>query len=415
MTKSMYQTEHNIDSSRYSRLEIDPYIENTSTYLGLNSADVYLVRERSTGRSYAVKTLPLRQEAGLPCLNEIDILTRLRHPFILHARDILRPGQGVPDDCIGLVLPLGKWTLDNVIEKNLLSSSQHVDILWKLSCGLVFLHQQGILHLDLRPDHIILRGCQDQLRPLIADFSCARYGKYLELNQLYTNLNYRPPELFFAELYNQPFIYSEKTDVWSLGVIFLEMLTGERKDLLPHIAQLQSPEQRLVFLQNQLPSEYHDAVDLLFRMLDPDPETRLDSRDLLASGFFMTRLDRPFLNGKTKESTSIDKTNLKLEFLEEAIIILSERLDDFSTAAWQGALNLYSKLGVDNPSLFWVTLFICYKLYDDPEDSYPELFILYSQLPHDLFLDLEMEIILLQDGCLASQVDLDDYYPLCNL
>ncbi len=408
MTKSMYQQEQN----RYDRSENNTSTEKISTYLGLSQADVYLVRERSTGRSYAIKTLPLRQEAGLPCLNEIDILTRLRHPSLLHAREILRPGQGVADNCIGLVLPLGKWTLNNIIETKILSSQQRVDILWKLSCGLVFLHQQGILHLDLRPDHIILRGCQDKLRPLIADFSCTRFGNYLVLDQLYTSLNYRPPELFFAELYNQPFVYSEKTDVWSLGIIFLEMLTGERKDILPHIAELQSPEKRLVFLQKQLPSEYYDATDLLFRMLDPDPETRLDSRDLLASGFFTTRLNRPLLRGNCKEE-SRKATNLSHDFLEETIGLLAERFDDFSTAAWQGALNLYSKLGVDDPSIFWVTLFINYKLYDDPDDSYPEFFILYSQLPRDLFLDLEMEIILLQGGCLGCQVE--DYCPLSQI
>lgn len=368
------------------------------------SSDVYLVKEVSSGRSYAVKTIPLHPEVGLLHLNEIDILTRLHHPNLLRARDILKMSQ----DDISLILPLGKWTLESAINQQLLSSKE-VELMWKLSCGLTFLHEQGILHLNLRPDHIILRGNQEKLRPFIADFSYAHHGKYLILDQLYTSLNYCPPELLLAEIENQnlenkpkSYIYSTKTDIWSLGVIFLEILTGKRAEIFYRGLISQSPETRLIFLQNQLPIQYQDAVDLLFRMLDPDPETRLDSSDLLTSGFFITRVNQPIPRGHVEVKDTGDIPYLDPNLLDEIEDLLDEYIPDFSQAAWQGAFNLYTKIGVDDISIFWVALFISYKLYDYPKDVYLEFFVSNSQLSRDTFLDLEIEVVLEQRGCLAS-------------
>jgi len=393
------------------RLQSDRY-----TYVEPSSDNVFLVRDIVKQRSYAVKIIPIHEETGLSGLKEIDILRRFRHPSLLHARDILRSGQIIPRNCIGLVLPLGKWTLDNAIEKQLLTPSQCVDIMWKLSCGLAFLHQHNVLHLNLGPNHIILRGDQDKLLPLIADFSCVRYGQTLKTDQLYTSFNYRPPELFAVEATTKSFIYSRKTDVWSLGVIFLEMLTFRRQEnLSTHFDLFRLPEQRLSFLRKHIPFYYYDAVDLLFRMLDPDPETRLDSQDLLTSSFFTARINYPVLHGEVKPSPMEIPSYQSFDgnFLNEVASLLAIRFKDFSKAAWQGALNIYSRIGVNDLSLFWVALFIGYKLYDDPKNPCLEFFVRYSKLSHKEFLEFEREIIFSLGGSLSS--DVDEFIPLSQL
>lgn len=366
----------------------------------MHLGDVSLIQKAESGRTYALKKVPIQKDVGVTSLNEIDVLTRLSHPSLIHARDVLPPGQeDVPEGCIGLVLPLGKWTLESAINQQLLSLTECVEIMWKLSSALAFLHQQSLLHLDLRPDHIILRGAPGKLRPLIADFSCVHYGKQLSLARLYTSSNYCPPELLKSK---QEYIYTTKTDVWSLGIIFLEMLTGKiKEEPLPEIGV---PEQRLSFLQKQLPVHYQDAVDLLFRMIDPDPETRIDSSDLLTSGFFITRLDHPAIKGEVVETVSTEESYVNEDFLKETFAQITEHIADFSTTAWLGAFNIYSRMSLDDERVFLVALFISYKLYDDPTDVHLDFFVSCSQLARDVFIDVEKGIILDLGGCIGYHV-----------
>ncbi|WVZ50113.1 LOW QUALITY PROTEIN: hypothetical protein U9M48_001400 [Paspalum notatum var. saurae] len=92
--------------------------------------------------------------------------------------------------------------------------------------GLEYLHERGarrIVHRDIKPANILL---MDNYEPLICDFGLARWLPakltHLQVTVFEGTFGYVPPE------YTTHGVFSEKTDVFSLGVVLLELLTGRR-------------------------------------------------------------------------------------------------------------------------------------------------------------------------------------------
>ncbi|MBV9959760.1 MAG: DUF4268 domain-containing protein [Acidobacteria bacterium] len=82
--------------------------------------------------------------------------------------------------------------------------------------GLEHLHARGIIHRDLKPDNILLQ----RHTPRLADFGIARILKTTSQSTIATGTpNYMPPEAFDGKR-------SEQTDIWSVGVIFYQLLSG---------------------------------------------------------------------------------------------------------------------------------------------------------------------------------------------
>jgi serine/threonine protein kinase len=357
--------------------------------MSLLEQNIHLIRDGSSGQGYALKVYTSHPEKGITSLNEIDILCRLKHPNLLQARDII-PGER----SVALILPLGKWTLHSAIGGSILEPQCYVDIMWKLGSAIFFLHQHNFLLLNLTPDHIILRG---NFTPLLADFTDAQSGEEVILDRSYISLNYRPPEHFID---TKSYLYSSKTNIWSLGIIYFELLTQSRafpgespEEIRSNLRPLLEPETRLLFIRSRLREPFLDAVDLLFRMLDPNPETRLDSNDLLSSSFFVTRIDNihPIASSKKTRKSSLDS----LEDYREIQVGLQEHL---SLIAWYDTLDLCSRLDIGEAD-FWVILFIYHKLRDNPRRYNLEYFLERSQLTREEFLEVERNILLYLRGC----------------
>ena len=102
------------------------------------------------------------------------------------------------------------------------SLQQTITIMKQLLEGVAFLHRHDIMHLDLKPDNIMFDE-QDDINTLkIIDFGVSHHVK--SLSGVYGTPEYRSPEMKFDVE------YTNKTDIFSLGVIFHELLKGR----LPH-------------------------------------------------------------------------------------------------------------------------------------------------------------------------------------
>jgi serine/threonine protein kinase len=151
-------------------------------------------------------------------LQEYEMIAELDHPNIVSIYDL-----GVSDDHAHIAMEyLPGGDLKQKIEKGILEKDA-VEYTRQIASALDNLHAVGILHRDLKPGNIMLR--EDASIALI-DFGLA---KRMRLEQEITGSG----EIFGTPYYMSPEQgrgkeVDERGDVYSLGVIFYEMLTGEK-------------------------------------------------------------------------------------------------------------------------------------------------------------------------------------------
>jgi len=187
-------------------------------------AAVYRVRNPDNSTS-VIKLLP-GELATDPILTkrfagEIQILTSLDHPKLIrvHRHGITSLGEPfyVMDDMAGG--DLGKV--------GILPPEQGLDLVAQVGEGLAHLHDQGLLHRDLKPSNILLNEDRTQIK--IADFGLAK-KRDLEISQMsLTRTGTQVGSLHFLapELYLGSGLESIQSDLYSLGVILYQVLTGK--------------------------------------------------------------------------------------------------------------------------------------------------------------------------------------------
>lgn len=264
-------------------------------------AKVYRVRT-SSGTLLAVKDIVSQTLHGVPDINEIDIMSRIKHPNLMTVDCLVLPGE---TDCplrgVGIVQPLATGSLLKLIQDVKLNLDQKVAIMYQLALGLSALHSNGILHLDIKLENALYQG--DPYHPLVklSDFGLSRYVSNLstgvETSRVLVTLSYRPPELLDRHQIGW-YRYTAMTDIWSLGILFLEILLNGAA-IFPiywstsdvDVPLLLSYERSLFSTPDYLQAvvEDKDALSLLIRMLDINPERRPTVQEVLRNDLFRRR------------------------------------------------------------------------------------------------------------------------------
>ncbi|KAK1612496.1 hypothetical protein QYE76_036169 [Lolium multiflorum] len=170
--------------------------------------------------------------------NEVDLLVTLKHPNIVRLIGYCYETQNVHMDhngkfifaektqCLLCLEYLPKGSLDRYIsdESSGLDWRTRYTIIKGICNGLQYLHEQiiPVIHLDLKPANILLT---DNMVPKVTDFGLSRLlDKQQTMHTSTTNgtLGYMPPE------YIQGGTITPMSDIFSLGVIILELVTGHR-------------------------------------------------------------------------------------------------------------------------------------------------------------------------------------------
>lgn len=188
-------------------------------------------KDLRTGKVVALKRLKLddsvNSRVGLPetGLREIQILKDSSHRNIVGLQEVV-VNDGAPEriDGVFLVLEFVEHDLKSILEDmpEPFMASEVKTLLRQLGEGVQYLHENWILHRDLKTSNLLLNN-RGQLK--IADFGMARYvgdPPPPKLTQLVVTLWYRAPELLLGTK-----TYDSKIDMWSVGCIFGELLTRE--------------------------------------------------------------------------------------------------------------------------------------------------------------------------------------------
>jgi ligand-binding sensor domain-containing protein len=186
--------------------------------------------------------------------HEVAALRSVEHPGVVRILDSWISPEGEP--CLAMPFLNGQ-TLRAALDEGPLSLPRAVDIIRQLGSALADVHGRGIVHRDLKPENLIL--AQDQV--IIIDFGTA--GLKSAENELAAttlmsgSFHYMAPERLTGH-------YSPASDVFSLGVIILEMLTGKRLAALNAMpsdpsfrAELESALQGNTELANLLAQAYN--------------------------------------------------------------------------------------------------------------------------------------------------------------
>ena len=177
--------------------------------------------------SYAIKKMPIIESDLLSTAStrEIAIMKRMDHPNILKLNDYIVEGVFVY-----LVTKfMEEGTLNTVMKDYPISEIIRKRMAYQILCGMAYMHSIDILHRDIKPDNILLewRGSEKDIdfNLKLADFGLARAltcVKETGKTALVITLWYRPPELLYGGKK-----YGKSSDMWSVGCVIYEILTGE--------------------------------------------------------------------------------------------------------------------------------------------------------------------------------------------
>ena len=182
--------------------------------------EVYLAEQRTLGRTVAIKVLSAGQppELNQRFLNEARLHAQLKHPQIVTLYDFL-DFDGRP--CIVMEMVPGESIEERIRRVGALPVSEAVFILQQLAGALAHVHGQGIIHRDIKSGNVKITP-SDQVKLL--DFGIAR-GRNLprmtQAGQFVGTLQYSSPEQLRGEEVDA------QSDVWAMGVLFYEMVTGQ--------------------------------------------------------------------------------------------------------------------------------------------------------------------------------------------
>ncbi|MFO1012015.1 MAG: serine/threonine-protein kinase [Planctomycetota bacterium] len=199
---------------------------------------VYRARHRQLDRLVALKILAPGTEDDARFeerfLREARALARLDHPGIVRVHDFGRAGSRW---FLAMEFVEGT-TLRALLREGRITASVALDIVPQLCDALQYAHDEGVVHRDIKPENVLVDA---QGRVKIADFGLAKLvgsaeaaGAHTRSDQVMGTPHYMAPEQATSSR-----DVDHRADIYSLGVVFYEMLTGE----LP-IGRFEAPSKR---------------------------------------------------------------------------------------------------------------------------------------------------------------------------
>ncbi|KAJ4971627.1 hypothetical protein NE237_004726 [Protea cynaroides] len=264
---------------------------------------VWHARHREHGTEVAIKEIVmdrLSQKLKESLLSEIDILRKINHPNIIRLHSIIKsPGR------IHLALEYCRGgDLSVFIQRHggRIPEATAKHFMQHLAAGLLILRENNLIHRDLKPQNLLLSTNDSHSVLKIADFGFARS---LQPRGLAETLCGSP--LYMAPEIMQFQKYDAKADLWSVGAILFQLVTGKTPftgnnqiQLLQNI--LKSNELRFPPDSTDLSS---DCIDLCQKLLRHNPVERLTFEEFFNHPFLSLNRPKDSLRNRITSNTGV--------------------------------------------------------------------------------------------------------------
>ncbi|MBN3297320.1 SPEG kinase, partial [Amia calva] len=261
-------------------------------------------RENATGKLFMAKIVPYEQESKQAVLQEYEILKSLHHDKIMALHEAYVTPRYlvlISESCAG------KELLYSLIDRFRYSEDDVVGYIVQMLQGLEYLHNRRILHLDMKPDNVIITYMNVVK---IIDFGSAQTFNPLFLKQLSRRLGtleYMSPEMVKGDVVGPP------ADIWGLGVVTYVMLSGRLPFLEADPLETETKILAAKFdLSKLYPNVSQSASLFLKKILCSYPWARPTIKDCFSNSW----LQDAYLMKLRRQTLTFTTTRLK-EFLVE--------------------------------------------------------------------------------------------------
>ncbi|MEX0322260.1 MAG: FG-GAP-like repeat-containing protein [Puniceicoccaceae bacterium] len=241
---------------------------------------VYKAHDHMLERTVALKFLPPAMGADSNAkerfIREAKVACEIDHPNIATVHEIGETEDGQ------MFIAMGYYqgeSLKQRIDQGSINTKESINLVRQLAAALSKIHENKIIHRDIKPGNLIVT---DDGTMKLLDFGLAKLSfesGYTQVGQMIGTVAYMSPEQARAEKID------ERTDIWALGVVFYEMLTGQRP-----FDGSDAPSTMHAILEKdpQLPPEFNDSIprpvqEILGLCLAKDPDKRYQSASDLIS------------------------------------------------------------------------------------------------------------------------------------
>jgi len=215
---------------------------------------VWKVVERKTKQTMALKKVfdAFHNDTDAQrTFREVMILQELDHPNMVKLLNVIKAENNKD---LYLVFEYVETDLHSVIRAGILEEIHKEFIIYQMLCALLYLHSAEIIHRDLKPSNILINSeckikladfglarsvlpCDDETAPIMTEYVATRW--------------YRAPEIVLGSTH-----YSKAVDMWSVGCILGELITG--KAIFPGKSTLNQIELILDLLGKPKPEDLED-------------------------------------------------------------------------------------------------------------------------------------------------------------
>ena len=284
---------------------------------------VFLIKSLETQKEYALKETIITKEKEVFLyftMNEINILSKLKNPFIISLKCAFKTQLNKDMEKLDIIMEyvdngdLNKLLIDNKYDEVYFEEKRILNWLFQVCLALIYLQKNDVIHRDIKPSNIFLMA-DDSIK--LGDFGISKkVSKSSDVKLFIGTPRYTSPEIINKK------DFSFKTDIWSLGVSFLELISlripflgyeNEEiyKNILDRNINTKILNKEKNGFNNNITKRYSKKLlDLINEMISINPEDRPNAKDILNRDIIKERMESYLKENNFDENEAIKNIDI---------------------------------------------------------------------------------------------------------